>query len=239
MRKWLIWNLLFRFHELAKGHATYSILRRMEAADRLSEAALEELRRGQLQDLIAYAHSHVPYVRDRMREAGIEPARIRGPEDLALLPLMRKADVRRNREALRSAIAKGLSPFTTGGSTGEPLIFDLARRRIASRVACRQRTSRWWGVSVGDPELAIWGAPVELNRQDWVRAFRDWFLASRLLSAFELDEATGARYLDILERGGWRQIFSYPSAIYRLCLQAQKRRPEPAKTGRQSRLCHR
>src|SRR6185369_12557702 len=92
MRKWFIWNVLFRLHEQAKGHATYSMLRRMEAADRLSEAALEELRCRQLRDLIAYAHAHVPYVRDRMREAGIGPAQIRGPEDLVRLPLMRKAD---------------------------------------------------------------------------------------------------------------------------------------------------
>jgi phenylacetate-CoA ligase len=102
------------------------------------------------------------------------------------------------------------------------LIFDLCKRRVASRVACRQRTSRWWGVSVGDPELAIWGAPVELKRQDWVRNVRDRFLATRLLSAFEMNQATMSRYLDILERGKYRQIFGYPSALYLLSMHAQK-----------------
>src|SRR3954451_14523097 len=135
---------------------------------------------------------------------------------------MRKADARANREALRSDIAGKLASFTTGGSTGEPLIFDLAKRRVASRVACRLRTSRWWGVGIGDPELAIWGSIVEVKRQDVIRRIRDFFLASRLLSAFELNEPTIAGYLDILERGGARQIFAYPSAIYLVCLQARK-----------------
>jgi phenylacetate-CoA ligase len=135
---------------------------------------------------------------------------------------MRKADVRQNRDSLRSDIAGKLSSYTTGGSTGEPLIFDLAKRRIASRVACRMRTSRWWGVMVGDPEVAIWGSPVELNRQDTIRKMRDFFLATRLLSAFEMNAATMSRYLDVLERGNCRQLFGYPSALYLLCMRAHK-----------------
>lgn len=222
MRRWFTWNVLFRLHELAKGHDTYKMLRDMEDADRLNAAELAELQRCRLRELTEYSFTHVPYVRNIMTEAGLTPADIRGPEDLRRLPLMRKSDVRENRAALRSDIARKLSSFTTGGSTGEPLIFDLAKRRVASRVACRQRTSRWWGMCVGDPELAIWGAPVELKRQDRIRNLRDYFLASRLLSAFELNEATISRYLDVLEQGGYRQVFGYPSALYLVCLQAQR-----------------
>jgi len=222
MNRWVRWNIFFRLHERAKGHATFRFLHEMEAADSFTESQLEELRARKLQDLIGYAYIHVPYFRMRMREIGVEPAWIREPKDLALLPLMRKADVRQNRELLRSDIAGTLSSFTTGGSTGEPLIFDLSKRRVASRVACRMRTSRWWGVQVGDPEIAIWGSPVELKRQDTIRKVRDWFLATRLLSAFEMNASTMSRYLDVLERGNCRQLFGYPSAIYLLCLHARK-----------------
>ena len=222
MHRWIIWNVFFRLHEACKGHATYRMLNDMEAADRLSSTELEEVRRQKLRDLIDYAYAHVPFIGSRMRQAGVAPEQIREPRDLTRLPLMRKADVRANRELLRSDIAGKLSPFTTGGSTGEPLIFDLAKRRVASRVACRQRTSRWWGVCVGDPELAIWGSPVELTRQDHIRNLRDRFLASRLLSAFEMNEETISSYLDALEKGPCVQLFGYPSAIYQLCVQAQK-----------------
>jgi len=222
MHRWFTWNVLFRLHERAKRHDTFRFLREMEAADALSGPELEELRARKLRDLIEYAHAHVPYWKQRMREAGVQPEQIREPRDLALLPLMRKADVRKNRELLRSDIARELSSFTTGGSTGEPLIFDLAKRRVASRVACRMRTSRWWGVMVGDPELAIWGSPVELNRQDYIRQIRDFFMSTRLLSAFEMNEQTMSRYLDVVERGPCRQLFGYPSAIYLLCVQAAK-----------------
>src|SRR5437899_8886130 len=47
-------------------------------------------------------------------------------------------------------------------------------------------------------------------------------MATRLLSAFEMNEATMSQYLDVLESRSWSQIFGYPSAIYLLCLHARK-----------------
>ncbi len=215
-------DVLFPLHEWAKGHPTVRILREMETADNLTKSELEQLRRAKLRDLIDYCFAHVPYVRMQLQEAGVAPSEIRDQADLARLPLMRKSDVRMHREDLRSNIAGKLSPIATGGSTGEPLICDLSKRRIASRVACRQRVSRWWGVSVGEPEVALWGSPVELSRQDRFRAVRDRLLGTRLLPAFEMDESTMSRYLHVIEKGRCRQIFGYPSAIYLLCLHAQK-----------------
>ena len=222
MHRWLVWNFVFPLQEGLKSHPTLRILKEMEAADRLSVSALEELQAQKLRRLIEYSYAHVPYVREQMNQSGVKPADIQSPADLRLLPIMTKADVRQHRDKLRSEIAGKLSAFSSGGSTGEPLIFDLSKYRIASRVACRQRVSRWWGTSVGDSELALWGSPLELTRQDWVRGLRDRAMNSRLLSAYELNEATMSQYLDILEQSRFRQIFAYPSAIYLLSRHAQK-----------------
>jgi phenylacetate-CoA ligase len=231
MQRWLIWNVLFRLQERAKGHPTYRILSEMEATDRLSAPELEALCAARLQAFVAYCYAHVPYVKKQMQESGLTPSQIREPRDLTLLPLMRKTDVRNHREDLRSDQARHLTPFSTGGSTGEPLLFDLSKRRIASRVACRQRVSKWWGVSVGDPEIAVWGAPIELSRQDWLRSLRDRCLSTRLLSAFDMDTAVMSKYLDVIEQSGCRQIFGYPSALYLLCTQARKQGRDLRKIG--------
>ena len=74
------------------------------------------------------------------------------------------------------------------------------------------------------PGVGHLGAPVELSRQDWVRRFRDAIVDSRLLSAFEMNESTMSAYLDILQRGRYRQVFGYPSALYLLCMHARKER---------------
>jgi len=231
MHRWLVWNILFPLQEWVKGHPTYSILREMEAADRLSASELEQLRGMKLRQMIEYCYAHVPYVRTRMREAGVQPAQIREPRDLVLLPLMTKADVRQHRARLHSDLAGRLTPFSTGGSTGEPLLFDLSQARIAAAVACRQRVSRWWGVSVGDPEFVLWGSPIELTRQDWLRKIRDRLFASQLISAFEMTEDVMSQYLDLIIQRGCKQLFGYPSSIYLLCLHARKQGRDLTRSG--------
>lgn len=222
LQRWLAGNILFPLHEWLKGHSTYEILREMEAADQMSAAGLDELAATRLRGLIEDSYENVPYVRSYLDEAGIGPSQIQGPADLVRLPVVRKADMRANREKLRSPRAGKLTAYSTTGSTGDPLLFDLPKRRIASRVACRQRVTRWWGLSLGDREFVLWGSPAELTRQDWLRDVRDWFLATKLLSAFEMSEATMASYIDTMQRQGCRMLFGYPSAVYLLCLYARK-----------------
>jgi phenylacetate-CoA ligase len=198
MRRWLARNVWFRLQELAKGHETFRMLRDMEAADRLTASELEQLQLERLRAFLESCHQHVPYVRRRMQESGVGPGDIRDAGDLRRLPLMKKADIRRHRSELRAQNATRLSAFTTGGSTGEPLIFDLGKERIASRVACRQRVAGWWGVGIGDPEIAIWGSPIEVTRQDWLRRLRDRLFGAKLLSAFEMNESVIRNYIDII-----------------------------------------
>jgi phenylacetate-CoA ligase len=222
MHRWLVWNVFFPLHEWAKGHPTFKILKEMEAAEYLTRSELEQLRVAKLRALLGYGYENVPYVRQVMQQAGLVPSDITGLRDLSHFPLLRKADVRKNRERLRSRTAGKLTSFSTGGSTGEPLLFDLPKERMASWIACRQRAMRWFGLSAGDKEYAIWGSPVELTRQDRIRNLRDKIMATQLLSAFEMSEAVMSQYLDLLEKGDCRTIFAYPSSIYLLCQHAQK-----------------
>jgi phenylacetate-CoA ligase len=223
MNKWLVWNVLFPAHERLKGHPTFRILQDMEAADRLTAAELEQLRTAKLRSLLRYGYDNVPYVRTIMDNAHLNAQQISDLADLRHLPIMRKEDVRKHRDRLRSVCAGKLTPFSTGGSTGEPLLYDLPQERIASWIACRQRAMRWWGLSAGDKEYALWGSPVEVTRQDRVRNCRDRLLATRLLSAFEMSERVMSHYLDLLLRGECRTIFAYPSSIYLLCMYANSR----------------
>ncbi len=238
MRRWLIRNVLFRLQEQAKRHPTYRILSEMEATDRLSVPELEALCSARLQSFVAYCYAHVPYVKKRMQEFGLTPSQIREPRDLALLPLMRKADVRNHREDLRSDQARHLTSFSTGGSTGEPLLFDLSKRRISSRVACRQRISKWWGVSVGDPEIALWGAPMELSRQDWLRSLRDRCLSTRLLSAFDMDTTVMSKYPDIIEQSGSSTDIRLSKRVVCSLHSSPKTRARLAQDRRESGFCH-
>ena len=222
MPPWFVWKVLFPLQEKIKGHPTFEILRQMEQADRMTPSGLEQHQARLLGGLIQYGYTHVPFVRNRFDKLGLMPRDIASARDLRKLPVTTKNDIRTSRQEMRSRIATGLESRATGGSTGAPLIFDLSSRRIGSQVACRQRVARWWGLAAGDPELALWGSPIEVGRHDWIRSLRDRAMNTQLLSAFEMNEATMSRYLDILEHQRCRQIFAYPSAIELLCRHARK-----------------
>jgi phenylacetate-CoA ligase len=58
------------------------------------------------------------------------------------------------------------------------------------------RARRWWGVDVGEPEVYLWGAPVELNKTDWVKTVRDRLLNQLVLNAFAMSPERMDQYLD-------------------------------------------
>ena len=48
------------------------------------------------------------------------------------------------------------------------------------------RARRWWGIGPGDPEVYLWGAPVELDKTDRIKTLRDRLLNQLVLNAFEM-----------------------------------------------------
>jgi phenylacetate-CoA ligase len=75
-------------------------------------------------------------------------------------------------------------------------------------VAAKWRATRWWGVDIGDPEIVVWGSPIELGAQDRVRVLRDALLRTELLPAFEMSEAKARRLLAAHPRAGARACCS-------------------------------
>ena len=216
-------SVLFPLHELAKGHDTVRVRSAMEATQWLERDALDALRLSRLQELLRHAGQHVPYYRNLFRRIGFCAADVRSLADLAGLPLHSKAEIRENMEALKSERARRLVRFNTGGSTGDPLIFWLGAERVSHDVAAKWRATRWWDVDIGDPEIVVWGSPIELGAQDRLRAVRDALLRTELLPAFEMSEAALDRFLARIRRRRPKMLFGYPSALAHIARHARRR----------------
>lgn len=209
-------RVLFPLHEWAKGHDTLRRRRDLERTQWLSPRALNELTLQRLRAMLAHVATHVPYYRELFSATGFAWEEIRTLRDLEVLPFCTKEIIRANGVRLCSEIPGGLRRSNTGGSTGEPLVFFLGAERVSHDVAAKWRATRWWGLDVGDPEIVLWGSPVELGAQDRVRTVRDRLFHSRLLPAFRMSEADLAAYVRIVKRRRPRMLFGYPSALHRL-----------------------
>jgi phenylacetate-CoA ligase len=216
-------SILFPLHERLKRHDTVHVRRQLEASQWWPRGQLEAWRLARLRSLLAEAGTHVPYYRELFRRQGFDPQAVWSVADLQALPLLTKADIRAQTDAFRHAHARGLARFNTGGSSGQPLIFYIGRERVSHDVAAKWRATRWWGVDIGDPEIVVWGSPIELGSQDRVRALRDRLLRTELLPAFEMSESRLDEFLAAIRRRRPRMLFGYPSALSHIARHAAKR----------------
>lgn len=223
LRTALIANLVFPLQEFMKQHTSVRVLRDMEASQYWSLDRLDRLRTQRLKDLLEHAGMHVPFYRELFPKIGFDPASISSTHDIQCLPLLTKGDIRAHTEAMKSDQSNGLVRFNTGGSSGEPLVFFIGRERVSHDVAAKWRATRWWGVDIGDPEIVLWGSPIELTSQDRLRHWRDALMRTRLLPAFEMSAEKVAGYIDEICRTRPTMLFGYPSAFAHIAQHAQAR----------------
>ncbi len=204
---------LFPLHEHLKGHSTVETFNAMEQSQWLSPLELESLQLHRLRDFLVRIGRDVPYYRKLFKAIDYRPAAVASLRDLQRLPLTGKADIRSNMDSLRAENAGTLEKFSTGGSSGEPLIFFRGKERVSHDVAAKWRATRWWGVDIGDAEIVVWGSPIELGSQDKIRLIRDRFLRTELLSAFEMSNSNLLKFIQRLRHVKPRMLFGYPSSL--------------------------
>lgn len=222
-------NAIYPLQERAFKRPTFTYLAELEKSQWLSRPDVEALQLEKLRRLFQVAHAHCPWHRQRMDAAGLSPESLSSLTDLTRLPLMDKQDAAANRENLVWAdVPGGAFQYNTGGSSGKPLIFHFGRTRQASDAAGRMRARRWWGVEVGEPEVYLWGAPVELNKTDWVKTVRDRLINQLVLNAFAMSPTSMDAYLDAMESFHPRCVYGYASSLALLAAHAKERGRHPS-----------
>lgn len=206
-------GVLFPLHERLKHHDSVQRRKQLEASQWLSPQGIEAIQSQNLQRFIADIIEHVPWYRSLFQQLGLSASDIQHSSDLQKLPFLDKEIIRNNSEALKADDALELRPCSTGGSSGEPLLFHVGRDRVSHDVAAKWRATRWWDVDIGDREIVIWGSPVELNNQDRMRLLRDKLLRSKLLSAFDLSLGELDHIIQQIRDFRPPMIFGYPTSL--------------------------
>jgi phenylacetate-CoA ligase len=220
----VIAGLVFPLHERLKQHDTVAVRAFLEETQWWDAERLQVLQLARLKRLLRHAAEHVPYYREAFADLGFVPDELRAIEELARLPMLTKPAIRANLDRLKSERAGKLTRFNTGGSSGEPLIFFLGNERVSHDVAAKWRATRWWGVDIGDPEIVVWGSPIEVGAQDRLRGLRDSVLRTELLPAFEMSDVNLDRFVARIRDRRPRMLFGYPSALAHIARRARDKR---------------
>ncbi len=206
-------GMLFPLHERLKGHTSVAMRKALEQSEWWSRERIEADRAQRLRSFLAEIGQRVPYYRTLFGQLGFDPQSVRSLADLRRLPTLTKPIIRAQVEQLKADGHGPLTRYNTGGSSGEPLVFYMGKSRKSHDVAAKWRATRWWGVDIGDPELVVWGSPVELGTQDRVRQLRDGLMRSTLLPAFEMSAANLDRFVEVIRSVRPAMLFGYPSSL--------------------------
>lgn len=217
-------KVIYPMQERVLRRPTFSYLAFLEKSQMLPRSGVEQLQLERLRALLTVAHAHSPWHRSRIDEAGLRPDQINSLDDLRRLPRMTKQDATAHSDGLVwHGAPGGVFKYNTGGSSGQPLTFHFGRLRQAADAAGRMRARRWWGVKPGEPEVYLWGSPVELNKTDWVKTIRDRLINQLVLNAFAMSPARMDHYLDAIEAYHPRCIYGYASSVALLAAHASER----------------
>jgi phenylacetate-CoA ligase len=207
-------RVIFPIHERLKGKPTYARLHDLERSQWLEPVALRELQFRAVRAHLDFAYAEVPYYTRLLDEHELPPRRIQSFEDFSRIPYLTRDLLRAHFEDLQPRRRiRGTRRLSTGGSTGVPVTVLVDPERAAFTDAVRLRSHRWYKAGMGAREIVLWGSPIEVSKQDIVRAVRDRLLNSRLLSAFDLGEGALRHYAEIIRRWRPEKLYGYASAL--------------------------
>ncbi|RLA48920.1 MAG: phenylacetate--CoA ligase family protein [Gammaproteobacteria bacterium] len=216
MQPWIVRNIAFPLHEKLLKRPTISYSAELENSQWLPRSEVEILQRKKLNQLLKLAVTYCPWHKKRILESELDLSDNKLPslEDLSQIPTMTKQDAQlHGKEMSWLGVPGGAYQYTTGGSSGSPLIFNYGKWRQASDAAGRIRARRWWGIDLGEREVYLWGAPVELAKTDNIKQLRDRLMNQLLLNAFEMSPANMKKYLLAINKFQPKCIYGYASSI--------------------------
>lgn len=227
IRSWLAKHMFYPAQDALRGRESLRLWRRLEESQWFDAEQLHDLQDAKLKQLLVHAAEQTPFYRERLECAGIDPAGVTSISDLQDLPILTKDDIRGQHEQMVACSQRDEAISScTSGSTGSPLIFSVGPRRCGADVASRLRAHRWFGLSTGDPLIYLWGSRIEIDRQDRLKAMRDWLINEKLLSAFELSDKKLHEYADKFLYIKPHAMYSYASTLWRFAQFVRQCRPE-------------
>lgn len=218
------------FYTLGKKN----VLTYMAELDRLQWLSQDEilaLQYKQLQKVLDYAYTYIPYYQDIFKQIGFHPNDFaKEPTALQKIPILTKQTVREQYHRLTTtepARQNQLTSIKTGGTTGEPLRFMQDSTYRSYNTAHDYHTMTWSGWQVGQPQVWLWGHQPNHSMAatgSRLPQLKDWLINRYTANAYVLTPASMDNLAGLLEKQAADGIlWSYVSTMYRFAQFLQKR----------------
>ncbi len=213
---------------LRRGKLFNQLLQELEKNEQLSYQQLIDYQNQKLRLTVQRAYQTVPYYKKLFDSLKLTPESIKTIEDLQLLPVMSKSDIRGKETEFVSNDVSWKFKTSTSGTTGTPVNLFRDYHSINLEHASIWRQRHWGKCSLDEPMASIRGdIVVPANTTEppfWKKIASDNKL---MMSAYHLSDQFIPYYLDQLRQFKPSFIEGYPACLYRLARHIQLRQESP------------
>lgn len=223
--------LLPVFDGVVKGRRTMNHWRDAEQSQWWSRERIEEQQVLSLRLLLEHAQRTCPYYSAEWNAMGLDATSVQSLEEFSKWPLLTREAIRRHRLKMRTTAPVKRMSKATGGSSGEPLQFDLDSGSNDRRTAMTYRGYGWAGAAPGTKQLYIWGTAVG-KLPAWKRLKVDLhhrFDRHLILSCFEFTPEMMRSHFDRMNRYRAEVIVAYTNPLYEFARFIKQKGLVPAK----------
>ena len=220
LQELLVWGAGWRSYRRRFGPRFQRLLEELQRGDLRGADEVRADQDRRLREMVCWAADTVPYYRTLFRREGIDPASIRGLDDLPRLPLLTKQTLRDRPQELRSEAVPAGEVVTghTSGTTGTALALLHGLDALAWEYAVVWRQRGWFGLRLHDRYAAFGGQSVVPFAQSAPPFWRFDRARNRVLfSLYHMTPANLDHYARELCRPGYRFWQGYPSSLALVC----------------------
>ncbi|MDZ5470441.1 hypothetical protein SM124_01645 [Bacillus sp. 31A1R] len=187
----------------------------------LNKNQVKSIQQRRLTDLVKYAHENVPYYRENLPfHSIINNDGLIDFSQLSKIPILTKSIIRNHFEELKSEKLDAMNWYqnTSGGSTGEPILFIQHKEVKEWEQSVKLLFDEWSGKSIGEKQIRLWGSQRDLlvGNENLRSKFGKWMRNEVWLNAFSLSDERMLDYVDQINSIKPVQILAYAESIYEL-----------------------
>ena len=184
----------------------------------------QEIQRKKLYKLIKYANQNIPYYKKIIKEYDIQFSEDTIFKDIKKFPILTKDIIRNSFDELYKFRDNTYYRNTSGGSTGEPVIFYQDRNYLEWEIAAKILFNEWAGRKIGEPMVKLWGSlrDVLSSGEGFKGYLRQQLYGVTILSSSRMAEKDMYRYVQRINNTKPRLIFAYTNSINKFACFIQK-----------------
>ncbi len=169
-----------------------------------------------LKELLKHAYQYTRYYKKLFDDVGFNPNKMKDFDDINVIPIQTKQDIRKNFEDLKSFDFKIYKPNKnrTSGSTGEP--FEIYQSRLSHSYLRALNFASWHqtGYNLGDNYAAFSGGSLLPGSIGFMQHAYTFLQNCTPLPSYHLNKDYFLKYLNKLQSKKIKFIYGYTSALY-------------------------